>query len=279
MRRLGPAAAVAVVLAGLSLTMAACGGGDGTNRSEAYKPPKGGGGAFVLEEWGPARPQDRFAYKVFKIGGVMGAVTKQLNNTFELPRDIDVVMASTNIGPAYVPDRHTIYVGYPFINTVFNTFSQAYPNITPGQLGTKTAQVMAFVLYHEIGHALIDQLHIPQTGREEDAVDNLATVINVQDNRNGGQFALSFADFFSLLQQAPSSLTVADFWDEHSLDAQRAFDVVCHVYGSDPQAYKYLASFIPPERRVRCPDEWKQISSSWNELLAPHEKQSGDASQ
>src|SRR3954451_821376 len=214
MRRLVPAV---VALVGLCLTLATCGGGDDTNREEAYKPPKGGGGAFALEEWGPARPQDRFAYKVFKIGGVMGAVTSQLNNTFELPRDIEVVMASTNIGPSYVPDQHRIYVGSPFINTVFNTFSQAYPNITGAPLGTKTAQGMAFVLYHEIGHALIDQLHIPQTGREEGAVDNLATVINVDNNRNGGQFALSFADFFSLLQQAPSSLTVADFWDEPSL--------------------------------------------------------------
>ena len=33
-----------------------------------------------------------------------------------------------------------------------------------------------FVLYHEMGHMLIDQLGIPVLGREEDAVDNVAAM-------------------------------------------------------------------------------------------------------
>ena len=61
MSRLAPAVATALVALALALALSACGGGDDTNRDEAYKPPKSGGGAFVLEEWGPARPQDRFA--------------------------------------------------------------------------------------------------------------------------------------------------------------------------------------------------------------------------
>src|SRR4029078_13036153 len=34
-----------------------------------------------------------------------------------------------------------------------------------------------FVLHHELGHALVDLLNLPVTGKEEDAVDQLATVV------------------------------------------------------------------------------------------------------
>jgi hypothetical protein len=34
-----------------------------------------------------------------------------------------------------------------------------------------------FTLHHELGHALIDQLDLPVLGREEDAVDHLATIM------------------------------------------------------------------------------------------------------
>ena len=38
-----------------------------------------------------------------------------------------------------------------------------------------------FILYHELGHALIDQLGLPVLGREEDAADNLASIMMIPE--------------------------------------------------------------------------------------------------
>src|SRR6185295_2240523 len=45
------------------------------------------------------------------------------------------------------------------------------------EVGGKAIAAMVFVFYHELGHALIDIYDLPVTGREEDAVDQLATVM------------------------------------------------------------------------------------------------------
>src|SRR4051812_6372549 len=36
-----------------------------------------------------------------------------------------------------------------------------------------------FILYHELGHALIDLLGLPVLGHEEDAADNLASIMMI----------------------------------------------------------------------------------------------------
>ena len=62
------------------------------------------------------------------------------------------------------------------------------------------------------------------------------------------------------------------FYDEHGLDLQRAYNVVCLMVGSDPEKYKALAvdTKLPEERQTSCVWEWKNTSWSWNEMLKPH---------
>lgn len=46
------------------------------------------------------------------------------------------------------------------------------------------------------------------------------------------------------------------------------------VYGSDTEKYKSLteSGLLPPNRAVRCKNEWRQIEASWSQLLAPYVK-------
>lgn len=39
-----------------------------------------------------------------------------------------------------------------------------------------------FVLLHEVGHAFVHVMNIPMVGKEEDAVDTLATIIAIVRN-------------------------------------------------------------------------------------------------
>jgi hypothetical protein len=62
------------------------------------------------------------------------------------------------------------------------------------------------------------------------------------------------------------------FYDEHGLDLQRAYTIVCYLYGSNPEKYKQLATDtkLPEERQGACVGEYKNQAWSWDELLRPH---------
>ena len=128
----------------------------------------------------------------------------------------------------------------------------------------------AFLLQHETGHALVHLLDLPITGREEDAVDNLATVILIEGEAHDALFA-AITNFGALSAEMESGDHPLPVWNEHSLSAQRLFDVACLLYGSDPKAFADLVGpeGLPEERAQRCPGEYQQKQRAWDTLLAP----------
>ena len=127
-----------------------------------------------------------------------------------------------------------------------------------------------FILYHELGHALIDTYDLPVPGREEDAVDAFSVVILVQ----GGvpDTVVSSAIFWLLLEEEYGGSP--NFADEHSMNLQRMYNLLCWVYGSDPGAYGYLTEYFPDlQDRIsggRCEQEYADQEDAWNELLRPY---------
>ena len=120
-----------------------------------------------------------------------------------------------------------------------------------------------FVVAHELGHGLINEMHMPVLGREEDAADSFAIVT-----------ALSMGPWFSdrVLMEVTKGWFLSakrdkkqgntlTFYGEHSLDLQRAYNIVCLMVGSDPEKYKTLAedTELPEARQDSCVYEWKNI--------------------
>ncbi len=256
-----------------SLTvLSGCGDSSKSNKDSAYPKQGADKGDFKVAMVPAVDRDDQNAEDFIKETGTVKGIAEAMNETLNLPRNVKVEFSSTDEGPAYTSADHTIVFGYPFVDYIAGVFAQAYPDASQKELLQKTDNVVGFILMHEMGHALVDLYDLPITGREEDSVDNLATVITVGALPNGDQIAFDFADFFSQIQNDPSKLSEVDFWDEHSLDVQRANQTVCLIYGSDPGKYSDLAEFIPEERRELCPDEWQQQDDSWSKLLDPHTK-------
>jgi hypothetical protein len=137
-----------------------------------------------------------------------------------------------------------------------------------------------FILYHEIGHALISQYQLPVLGREEDAVDQFAALLLVPQEGEPDQDASILTDAIAgwFLSSARTSLAEIAWWGEHGPDQQRAYQIACLLYGSSPGAYDALADEIalPPERRERCPQDFQSVEQSWGVLLADHVLAEGD---
>ena len=127
--------------------------------------------------------------------------------------------------------------------------------------------------YHELGHALIDVLQLPVLGKEEDAADHLSVILmnDIWEEDAAAEILASDATAYALMAaQREAGGEEPAYSDEHSLDLQRYYTVVCLFYGANPDARADLAQDLelPPERAERCPDEWESAAVSWDAVLA-----------
>jgi hypothetical protein len=131
-------------------------------------------------------------------------------------------------------------------------------------------------LLHELGHVAITQMGLPVLGKMEDAADTFATLMLL---RIGSDFS------HSMLADAAEGWFLADrrdqktgdevaFYDEHGLNQQRAYHIVCLMVGSDDERFKDLANEVklPEERQDSCAGDYSNAVYSWDLLLKPHRR-------
>lgn len=127
-------------------------------------------------------------------------------------------------------------------------------------------------LYHELGHALIDQLQLPVLGREEDAADTLsALLINDVWTEDSAKDMITDNANAYLMYDARSTDQgdTPPYWDVHGLDLQRYYNLICLFYGASPDSRGDLVKQfdLPAERSEGCADEFDQANGSWGALL------------
>jgi hypothetical protein len=80
---------------------------------------------------------------------------------------------------------------------------------------------------------------------------------------------------FGLESEDREMFDQSDFWSEHSLDIQRYYASICHVYGSDPEGHPELINSeygLSQERAEVCENEYQRIRRGWLEVLKPYLK-------
>ncbi|MFD0739656.1 DUF4344 domain-containing metallopeptidase [Lysobacter koreensis] len=133
-----------------------------------------------------------------------------------------------------------------------------------------------FIVAHETGHALIDQLDLAITGREEDAVDQLATTL-MQRFARADESPQQVAENLRMagnwfLARAQGQYNLDAYADEHALGEQRYFNLQCLIYGGNPARFVNIVTDgdLPEARAQKCPDEARRAGRSWLRLLLPH---------
>ena len=196
----------------------------------------------------------------------------ELNQRLILPFDIDVSFEDCEHPDAYYdPETHQITLCHQLIDDYYDLFAKKIKN--QAKLDDAVKATTAATFFHELGHGLVDAWKIPTTGREEDAVDQLSTLVLIEVTEDGEQMALEGALSFKLYADLPQGEKI--YWDEHSLDEQRFFDTICLVYGHDEEKYAYLVKngTLPEERAAFCTEDYDKVSHAWRQLLAPYLKQ------
>ena len=133
---------------------------------------------------------------------------------------------------------------------------------------------LLFALVHEVGHALVSEMGLPVLGREEDAADAYAVVSMLRIGTSFTENVLIDVakGWFLADERAQTEGIKAAFYDEHGMDKQRAYQIVCLMVGSDPDKYGKLATDVgmPEQRQAGCEGDYSNAKWSWDTLLKPH---------
>ena len=199
--------------------------------------------------------------------GALQDMAEALNSIFVLPRNIGLRYAECGEANAYYdPEAREITMCLELTQSMAETLDGQFED-DDSTTEALTGAYLAVVL-HEAGHALVDVLEIPITGREEDAVDQLSAWMLIEADDAGSVLGAA-ASYYSDEDESASD---DDYADEHSLDKQRYFNLVCWAYGSDPDNSEDLIEDwgLPEARAERCADEYAQLDRSWTRLLGEH---------
>ena len=204
------------------------------------------------------------------LSGELVSIIKQLNDQFILPYDVTITFQ--NIGQPnafYNSATKSISFGYEFVELFDKVFLTEYDNEAAWE-ASKNAVI--FFLLHEMGHALVDIYGIPLNGNPEDVADNFS--INLLAETEGiNQAAIQGASFFQIFAKHEAAMQLQDLpvLDEHLLDPQRFYNIVCKLYGSDPEKYGFLITggYLSDTKTQRCAADYESMKKAWQRDLGP----------
>lgn len=224
---------------------------------------------FELEK--PATKTDAIGAFLLKKGGEP-YIAHLLATTFKLPNPL-ILKGVNGIGqgPFYNPKDNSITLPYGFSALVFKVLQDSHPSWNGHHLGFAAAAVNGFLLEHEFGHALIANYNLPVLGNEEDAADQIASILLLNSSA-GPHLAAQAAQFFADFSGRQNPPAIADYADVHALDLQRADDILCLTAGSNRLSFQQVAQLgiLPKSRLVQCPQEFNQAVNSIKQELQPH---------
>lgn len=251
-------------------------------RKLAANESKPGGTAFAYEYIEPRTDTLLPLYKLAREGDLLRQLPEiqGIDGLLVLPRPIRYVTAECQAPDAlYSPQKSEVVICYETLEVLLKQGELlAKDNDAVGADFPRQYLLanLRFILMHETGHALIDLLELPITGREEDAVDQMATTLmqrfaGVDESPHEVAENLRMAANW-FLARAQGQYNLDAYADEHALGEQRYFNLQCLIYGSDPAGFLSIVTDgdLPAARAQRCPAEAARVSKAWLRLLLPH---------
>lgn len=125
------------------------------------------------------------------------------------------------------------------------------------------------ILYHELGHAIIDRAQVPIFGQEEDAADVASVLLIDMLYEEEAAVQIAYDSAFGFLAEADETAGDVAYWDVHGPDLQRYYNLVCLFVGADLDEREDIAADLglPEERLESCEEEFELANDSWGPLF------------
>ena len=204
-------------------------------------------------------------------------LAEHINGFFKLPEDLTIVIRTCDEANAfYDPETRELIM----CSELFDYLYEQAKGMEEENADQLFLDVMFFTTLHEFGHALIDVYNLPITGREEDVADQISTWFSLETIGENEEECISSplnaAYFFAVeYDEAAEGDSELAFWDSHSLDPQRFYNIICWVDGYDPELTEKILednihNVLPEEREVYCAEEYGKMRQAFAHLLNPH---------
>jgi hypothetical protein len=160
-------------------------------------------------------------------------------------------------------------------NPRFKSLSPQYRQVIAEFMAGNTL----FVLLHELAHAATSQMQIPALAGKEDAADSFAVtqLIKLSAGLSDRVIGESVKGWFMSDQRNRENGDPVEYYDEHGLDQERAYRIVCLMVGTGEDKYQRLAAAtkLPKERQQSCAGDFSAASNAWDMALKPHLRSPG----
>lgn len=215
--------------------------------------------------YGPTKKYAQVKAALEKIGFLQKEAA-YINRVFNLHQSFPILFTDCNQPNAFFdPSHERILMCYDFPIFMMRLFKAK---------GAKDPAHMALaatlgVFWHEFGHAATHFFKLPVVGKEENAVDQFS-VLMLLEQHNPLAIAADAQAMFFLHELKEKSGKGFDWADEHGPGRQRFYDMMCLMFGSDPQKFGGIVTngWLPKRRARRCAGaEFKKVAQSWRELL------------
>lgn len=204
--------------------------------------------------------------KIWRESKILEEFTEIMNDYIQLPNNVQVIAQDCDEANAFY-QANTISLCYELGVTEREMFENA--GESGEELDSEVYKSLMGTLFHEAGHALIDVFSLKITGKEEDVADQLVAYMLTNDEV-GEEYLMTVSYAYSLSAQEATTLDDLPFYDNHSLDAQRAVNFLCYVYGSAPKKFQNFVDegLLHEDRAATCEEEYSQLVTAWDALLA-----------
>jgi hypothetical protein len=193
--------------------------------------------------------------------------------------DPDLVITARDCGVInswYRSQEKEITLCYEYLNDAYSFIEARYRNAPPTTQMLLKLGTFAGVLVHELGHAVIHTHDLPIIGGEEDAADRIATIMFLEFAEKKpaegkvmlvGDLAYKWDRRFNALDKLINARNL--YANEHPLNEQRVFNIVCLAYGSNPALFLDTAQQLklPRERAMRCQHEYFETKKAVDQFL------------
>ena len=233
--------------------------------------PQGSGAIRVVYE-APKKAAYREIYDTMRrrrvlerVGAIIGFVRLPTPLTYRLKE------CAGELNAWYAPEDRSVTVCYELIDSIV----QAAPR-TRSRAGVTRQDAIRGpvfqILLHESGHALFDLLHVPILGREEDAADQVASLILLHLSPADVRMVVDGGAYFFATTAKEEPVDKGAFADVHGLSWQRFYNLTCMAYGSDRRRYRAIVAkgYLPKERAEGCEEEYGQVAFAFEKLIGPH---------
>jgi Putative metallopeptidase len=227
----------------------------------------------------PNDPEFQQLYDLLKARRALEKI-QEILSPLRLPEELTIkTMECGKVNSWYSREnsKPTVTICYELLKNILESVPK---ETTPAGVTPDDAAVGQFVWFtlHEAGHAVFDIFDVPIFGNEEDAADNFATYIMLQNQmaearRLVGGAAWAWRSYIGDYRKNPVvQMRLEGFASDHGLPQERFYNLLCLAFGSNPVLFDDLArgGYLPPTRSPRCKREYKKVADAFQKEINPH---------